>query len=240
MTEGNDEQMPRDREPFACLLPPWWGMVTMGAPVQTQVDQAVERMVPDSLGIDVRTHRAGLRRSIRASVDEMASQGVHAWLYEAEDLDGLRTGASMAVLPMPEWEDTRPIDAVLALATQDATAEVVGEDDRVVVRFTSHSSLEEELRAAANELPDAGQPVQVPDQDGAQAPDLDSVIARARSADYLYFAGDPESDEDWVCAVVTVAATESELEGELMTVMVELFDLIVRSIRLGKEADALT
>gem|GEM_PF-4127382 len=133
---------------------------------------------------------------------------------------------------MPSVEGVRPIDAVLALAIQEDDVHVAEEKGRVVVRFSSSETIGQELQDMfLAQLEEAGQ-----DQDDKER--MLSVLAAAKGVQALYFAGDPESDQDWLCVLGMVAVPDTEIGVELREAVIELFDQIVRSVRIGQEAAA--
>ncbi len=229
-----DNLVPQDvsHAGISLLLPPWWGIVLAGASMRQDVGLAASRLVPEAPGTDLRTLRARAATQILGSLQGMVQYGLLAWLYEAEPLADVRTGASLVVLPMPSVEGVRPIDAVLALAIQEDDVHVAEEKGRVVVRFSSSETIGQELQDMfLAQLEEAGQ-----DQDDKER--MLSVLAAAKGVQALYFAGDPESDQDWLCVLGMVAVPDTEIGVELREAVIELFDQIVRSVRIGQEAAA--
>ncbi|WP_454932042.1 hypothetical protein [Actinomyces oricola] len=212
--------------PVACLLPPWWGVLYPERDGPDAVARAASRMIPDVAGVNVAPLRIKIELAMREPIAAMAGAGVQAWLYEAEPVNDVRMGASIAVLPMPGFAGARPIEAVLALATQDSSAHIVSDNDRIVVRFFSSAPLRDELRAVT--LPE------MEDPEGAAKimRQLEDVL---KGGEYLYFAGAADSDADWVCCVAGLPIVEGKEGDEFLSVATDLLDQIVRSIRIGEE-----
>lgn len=230
MTESTTSSL---RRGFRSLLPPWWGVVFLDMPLGPQVRSAVDRMVADlesQSGLRVSmAQRRHLESAYTESLEGLKETGALVWLYEAEAVEGFRSGMTMVVLPMPCVEGVRPVEAVLSVVALEADVTVFDAEDapeasRAVVRVRKDSSATAELTEAIPQVPRP-----VPALDDLAVAD---VVEHARVGELTYYLGDPDLDDGWIIAHVAFDVQDGPDKAALLDAMTELCDQVVRSMTL--------
>lgn len=215
---GND---PSGSVPFAqrfsVLTPPGWEQLPLegasGAWIDDLADAVLAGRPRDSV--------AGLRRSLKQSLSALAAQAAELDLISA--FVALPQGDPPALIPativfarLPIPEGSDPIDLLVQLAMNDATATHVELDASVALRTVKDQSLRpESVVPDGTDLPD----------------DVAAELATVRQAGIRYVVGVPGDKERWLVAELSVTVPAGPDGDVLITAFGELLDAVMRTLR---------
>lgn len=222
-------------------IPPMnWAGIDLARELEPQVDTVVRRLTAELKDVleaedaapqgpqpahGVRDH---LRTQVLASLEGLRDKGGALYLLEADPVAGVRTGASLAFLPMPVAAGDDPLDYLLAIAAQTPGAHVFEFGSMVALRTTQTSDptaqMEEELARLAPRLGEQTDATAQASEELAQTP-----ISRWTTT---YYLGDPADTSSWYIAVAEVSLPATAEGEELGKALHGLTDSIIRSVRI--------
>ncbi|GEN80484.1 hypothetical protein [Actinotalea fermentans] len=238
MTTDNGAATRQRQAGYSIVIPPGWARLDTGADVDRQVDALVTRAFAGR-GVDETARaRRELADRLRAMAREAAGQGVLAVYFPFEESAGAPAPVSLAVAAMHTKGQSDPMATLLAIASQDPTAQAVDLPGSVALRTT---------RTAPANLPADG-----PVADDADAgPELDDAVADALGAavpvdadadatdgvdsadvpwvrrELRYLVGDPGDSRRWLSFVLVSTLPDAPEPQELADVFEELVDALM-------------
>lgn len=221
MTTENGALVRQRQAGYSIVIPPGWARLDTGADVDRQIDALVTRAFAGR-GVDETARaRRELADRLRAMAREAAEQGVLAVYFPFEESAGAPAPVSLAVAAMRTKGQSDPMAALLAIASQDPTAQAVDLAGSVALRTT---------RSGPATLPPDGPAADDTDAAG----DLDGDLGADEPADVpwvrrelRYLVGDPGDSGRWLSFVLVSTLPDAAEPQELADVFEELVDALM-------------
>ncbi len=203
------------------ILPANWTTIELTEPLGAQVDELSRRMFAGAPN-EAEQARRSVAARLRSSLEEAKAKGAIQMWVEAEPAGGVRSGASLTLMPFPEDNDD-PMSSLVAVASQTPGAVVLEAGDLVVLRTLAEEDATSDTQEAVDQLK--------AEVSELQEQDLGSLRVKRRSL--TYYVGHPDYPEDWMVLMGQVMVDASQEAGKLADAVVAMCDAIVGSVRFA-------
>lgn len=164
---------------------------------------------------------------LESAFSGLAEGGAWSMMMPLTGPTAIAVRPTVVFAPLSLPPGSQPMDALVALASSDPTAEVMDIDPLVALRTSRSDDVTEALEARASDLvghvvPDAGGEAPAPRPD-----DVTRVLARR----VRYVLGDAEDPDKWADVVFSLTHLDDAEQAELADAAVDAFDALVKTFR---------
>lgn len=213
---------------FEVYCPAGWTHVDLNEDVAGSARSLALASVPDG----PRDQRAALvgrvSHQLETAFSAMADGGVWSVMMPVTGPTAVAVRPTIVFAPLALPAGGQPMDALVAVAASDPTAEVIDIDPLVALRTSRTEDVTEALEARVGDaLAEVGidnNPVESPAPEEGQD-------ARALARRVRYVLGDAEDDDKWVDVLFSLTHLDDPDQAELADAAVDAFDALVKTFR---------
>lgn len=200
---------------YSYTLPPGWERIDLRGDLPAQVDGLLST-IAEQVPRDSRARvRVALLPTLLESLREAAAGGAYDMVVPVP-ADAFMALSTFLVSPLKWPAGVDAVEALTAIAASDSTAEL--KDVAGLVALRTHSDVQRT---------DAAQPARIAGEAGlgVQAPEVPT------SRRVQYFIGDPERPGDWITALFSIPALDTETGRQWVDAEVSIFDGVMSTVR---------
>lgn len=212
---------------FEVYCPAGWTHVDLDQDVARSARSLALVTVPDD-AIEGRAALVGrVTHQLETAFATLAEGGVWSIMMPVTGPTAIAVRPTVVFAPLSLPPERHPMDAVVALAASDPTAEVIDIDPLVALRTSRTDDVTDVLEARASAVVEdmvADRPVET---SAATAGSTSRALARR----VRYVLGDAEDDDNWVDVLFSVTHLDEPDHVELADAAVDAFDALVKTFR---------